>query len=607
MMRDSTPTLRHHSWRKLIGAFSDAHPKMRSVPSRFLEFALAPAASIAWWLASQDVQSLLTRKKIVILVPGVGPIECVDSGRWLSFIPWLAGQPDLEIETILVGDELVSDEGPISSATWSDKELKRYFKSDFASAVSDRKASTIYNGRLSDWREHGDNTTEPDACILFSPGFGMYFEAWMDDNELIPILRSGIPVGVFSYSHLDAEEDRGFLRHMGIDIVRRDLTVNPWCLGHEMKDAIGVFAQHYWPLRTTNGKYVPESDLEKLRELRDLFHVAEDDFVEFGQVQALARLGARRPVVHADTGKDDAIIVLPREIGILESSRLVGQFDEKGFAPFTPNMLAPATMMASRPADADIFDRIVWSLRMYRDELKLDSPSDDEADDEADDDMPESFEEIMGDFISRAIGRDIGDPRAFMDQMRAAGGIHGPTHPSWADLLTTLGWKIKDYEDEPEQLQPAFYTKSKKHRVTVPVICEAYAFLPDDDDDRLARNAMRVIRRDHPDGALLLFKSMPFREVGGHHYNFGGMLFWGGRWMPFALNETCKSIDHVIDQVTTGFEFTHPDPKYADDHHSLAAPFNLMCYDCDPNEPVPMLGLRTATGWVTLIPSDSAL
>jgi hypothetical protein len=523
----------------------------------------------------------------------------MDSGRWLSFIPWLVGRPKLKVTAILVGNELVSDDGPRSSAKLSDRSLAAHFKSPFSSVVMSRQPATIFNGTLGAWRNGLGSKTAVDACILFSPGFGSHFEEWMTENDLLPLMRSEAGVGVFSYSLMDAEEDRGFLRFMGLDVTPFEIDVNPWSRLHEMSDAIGTFGQHYWPLVTTDGKYEPNSDVDKLRELRNLMRYAEEDFFDFGHDEALKRLGARWPVVNASSGAEDAIIVLPREMGILESSGAVGRFNNKGFLPFSPEVIVSKEKLLARPDDTHIFERIIWALRIYRDDLES------ELDDAP---MVEAMSEQdiiddLGDFISGVLGRDIGDPGEFLEQMRASGGIHGPTHPSWHDLLSTLGWDIDDYCDDPGRLSAAFYVTGPRRGVALPVVCEAYAYFPDDESDTLAIEAMATVKRYNPDGALLLFKSMPYLEVAGHSYNFGGMILWKGQWAPFSLNVECKSLDDVIDQVESGFRFDNVNPRYADDHHSLTAPFNLMCHDIDPNEPVPMGGLRSNNGWVTLLPA----
>lgn len=598
------PVLKHRNWRHLLRAFTQAHRPLQSIPSAALESLLTPAASIAWWLAKEAPPELLTRNIIRVLVPGAGAVECSDGGRWLSFVPWLLGRPELQVDVIIVGDELaITDDGPQSSRGRSMAQLERQWSTPFGGAVATKPGSAIFNGTLAQWHEQG-KAEEVDACVLFAPGFTSHYREWLTDADLLPLLRQKLPIGVFSYSKLDSIEDQYMLSLVGLKVEPHALELNPWHVAHEMADAMGAFARFYWPLRITDA--MPHLNLENaaIAEFQELQAYARQDFIELGADQAIERLGARWEVEGAADKRSDAIIVLPREHGVLESTCEVGEFDRRGFIPFVPSLVVPAERIQTRPADEHLMDRILWALRLHRDVVE---PQLREREDEASGSdrlfgnlSMDDLNEGMRDLLRQATGRDI-DPEDFMEQVRIAGGVHGPTHPSWYDLLASLDWPLEDWVDEPGRLEPAFWTPAARRGQQMPVICEAYAFFPDDAGDTLAHQAMDIVAQTYPNGALLLFKSMPYQEVQGHRYNFGGMLWWKGQWSPFALNESVKSVDDVFDQIESGFSFARVDTRYADDTGFIAVPFNRMSHGEDPNEPGSMGSIRQGK-WVTMMP-----
>lgn len=600
MQTSDAPVLRHREWRFLLRDFVKAHPVMRAPSSDLIRHTLAPAASLAWWLAKTSPE-LLVQKSLHLLVPGAGHTECWDSGRWFSYLPWLLGRPELETRVTLVGDELMEALNPSKEMTVS--QLRKSHASVASALVADRPESTIFNGTLGQWRASTGRDEPIDACVLFSPGFISHYRAWLTEDDLLPLMRQGVPMGVFCYSKMDGLEDGEVLRLLGIELEPDELALNPWRLQHEMQDFIGCFAQYARTLRATSIPATLNLDTPTVRDFLQLETYARDDFETFGADQALERLGASWPVQNQKTGADDAIVVLPYEHGILASTGALGDFDEKGFVPFEPPLLVPADLLAGRPGDDQLLERIFWALRLHRDWV---APKLEEREEEEDDELfgglsEGDFNEGVRQFVKEALGEDV-DPEEFMRQMRIQGGPHGPTHPCWWDLFETLGWKLEDYEDEPERFEPAFWVAAGRHGETLPVICEAYAYFPDDADDELAQEALQQVAEDFPDGAFLLFKSIPFQEVGGHKYHFGGMLYWQDKWRPFALTPHMQSADDILDQIESSFTFETVNPKYADDNCSLTVPFNRMCQGMDPNEPTEVVGLRQGA-WVTLMPA----
>jgi hypothetical protein len=604
MSLNEAPVLKHRTWRHLLRAFTDSHRPLQAIPNAHLELLLTPAASIAWWLAKHVPSELLERDMIRILAPGAGPVECTDGGRWLSFLPWLIGRPQLQVRVILVGDELArTEDSRQSTRGCSIAQLERQWSTPYGRVVSTRPASTIFNGTLAEWHKQ-DNAGEIDACVLFAPGFTSHYREWLTEADLLPLLRRDLPMGVFSYSKLDGIEDQYMLSLVGLELEPHTLQLNPWHVAHEMTDAMGAFARFFWPLRVIDT--VPRLDLENsaIADFEQLQAYARQDFMELGADQAIERLGARWEVERATKKQSDSIIILPREHAVLESTGEVGDFDDSGFIPFARRLVVPAERIRSRPADEHLMDRILWALRLHRDviapQLRERENEEHQSDRVFGDLSMDDLNEGMRDFLQRATGTDI-DPDEFIEQMRASGGIHGPTHHIWYDLLSSLEWPLEEWVDGPDRLEPAFWAPATRRGQIMPVICESYVFFPDDEADILAHQAMSTVAQKYPDGALLLFKSMPYQEVQGHRYNFGGMLWRKGRWSPFALNESVKSADDVIDQIESGFSFTRVDIQYADDASFVTVPFNLMSHGEDPNANASMGSIQQGK-WIMIMP-----
>lgn len=602
-MATTAPTVAHREWRFLLRDFVRAFPAFQPVTSKVLQLGLAPAASVARWLAS-DQPALLERPELAILVPGASTPESRDDGAWFAFIPWLAGKPGLKVSVILVGL-------PSSQAnTFGDEGLPIRTQRTQVDQIAKYPKATIFRGSVGQWRQANPEVAV-DASVLFSPGFSTHADTWFAPGELVPFM-TGTPLGLFSYSRMDALEDREALKLLGFQFTARELPLNPWHIPHEHIEIWGSYAHYAWCLSQVIAPETIDPQNPAMREWLSLHDYMQEAVMEAGPDQILGQLGKAFAVSRAnDAAATDEIYILPYDTGVLKSSGLVGSLDEHGFLPLDPPVHVPAEHLAAKPDDSDEMARISWAIRLHRDVV---APMVNEAEEGPHEFLNEigtldeaSMAEWFKDFAKKATGREI-DYEDFMRQVRLNGGAHGQTHPRWHDLLETLGWAPHDYDDEPERFDPAFYVTGKRHAPEgLPVICEAYPYLPDDEGDELAHEAMETVADWYPDGALLLFKGMPYKEIQGHKYCFGGLLFWDDAWHVFAMNQTMTSVDDVIEQIMSGFSFENVNPQYADDGTAVAIPFNRMCYGADPNEPISMMGLTTGTGWVTLMPAEKGL
>ncbi len=602
MEKHLAPVVVHREWRFLLRAFTQAHRAFQGAPNKVLQFGLSPAASVARWLLTEQPH-LLEREELTLLLPGASTVEGADDGRWFSFLPWLVGRPNLKFKVWLVGDELKTLHVP-----HEDSMIRGRDNSTPAAALVARlPRASLFDGELSAWRQ-AEPQARVDACILFSPGFSRHYETWLREEDLLPYFRANTPVALFCYSKLDALEDQETLKLLGFQFTVKSMPENPWRLSHEMQSLIGAFGQYPWGIQDLVVPSEVDFSTPALAEFMALQDYVKFDFETLGADIALARLGSRHPLQRAGSpGQVEHLIMLPRETGYLESTRQAGFFDRKGFTPFEPALLIPEESLQARPAETDDMARILWAIRLHRDVL---APMLAERERRAEHPAGGLFEGAgMGDLEAgfKALAKAAGLPDDvdfddFMRQMRLNGGIHGSPHPSWHDMLSSLGWPLQDYLDEPDRFEPAFYTSAPRHAPGgLPVVCESYAYFPDDDEDDLCLDAQDVLESEFPDGVVLLFRNMPFTEVAGHKYNFGGLIYWKGQWRAYALNERMTSVDEVIDQVEAGFTFDNVSPVYADEC-LMAAALNLMCFGMDPNQKTRLSALRQRR-WVTVVPS----
>jgi hypothetical protein len=529
----------------------------------------------------------------------------MDTGRWFGLLPWMLGEPGLKTHVYLIGDELGrGEDGPQVTRGLSHTELERRWRTPAWQSVQHFAPSTIFNGFLSEWRRLGGDKVRVDACVLFSPGLSENFKTWLTDDDLLPYLRNGTPLGVFGYSEMDCLEDIEVLKMAGIVTEKAATSLNPWRLDHEMSEYVGCGSMLGWRCVVNSVPEQVQLNSQWFEDFDALQEYVRPDYSRFGGDKAMQRLGSRMAVRSSSGGSEDAIILLPHEHGVLESTRELGEFDEHGFTPFKPAIVVPEDLMSARPADTEVIARMMWAFRTHRDFVAgaLKARPGDRTDgiglfDGLDmDDLKDGMRRL----IKEATGLDH-DPDEFMEQMRAQGGIHGPTHPAWHDTLESLGWGPEEWNDDPDRYEHAFVLHGRSNKVTLPVVCEAYAYFPDDAKDKLAQAALRAVASRYPGGALLLFKSIPYTEVQGHKYHFGGMLWWRGRWRSYAITGRMRSVDEVIDQVESGFEIGQHAVQFADDSCSITIPFNRLCQGEDPNKRGKMTGLGSGK-WVTLLP-----
>ncbi|MGF6440548.1 hypothetical protein [Paraburkholderia youngii] len=575
------PVLKNREWRYLLRDVVNAHLWLRAVPLGVLQPALAPAASTAWWIA-QSQPELLTRESLVIVQAGAGALEFLDDGRWFAFLPWLLGRPDLKTRVILVGEGLAASASP----------LRRGNASDARRHIAHLERSEAFPGTVAQWRAAQEQSTHVDAYTLVSPGFAEEHRTWFAADSIAAVLKQGIPVGVFGGSRFEALEDQEVVRRLGLPGERAEPALNPWRLVRENTEGSEGFAHSAWTLTCTGVPTPLGLETDEFCAFMDLYEHGRVDAKAYGGVRALESLGKRWPIPASGPRAADALIELPRNYAVSESTGDVGYLHPGGFTPLdAPRIVVPAERLGSRPANEDVIARVYWALDLHRNwiEPQLEKRA------------PASTSGSPGDAALRAAVSSI-DPGA-MSHRRVEGGDRGPTHPHWAILFRHIGWTLENYNPTPARFEPAFVTPATKHGKSLPVFCEAYGYVPGDTDDAEASDAMLQLSRSFPDGSIVLFNLMPYIEVAGNKYQFGGMLFWDRQWRPFALNRQMHSADDVIDQIEAGFSFESVDPQYADNRCQLAIQFNQMCRGISPDARPESVQLTRAP-WVWVLPDS---
>lgn len=363
MSQPHAPVLAHQNWRFLLREFTRAHPQFQAVTAAALQRVLSVPASVAWWISTYHPE-LAARSALHVLVPGAGATECDDGGRWLAFVPWFMGAGQCKVRVTLVGEQLMVDHEnrPMYSEGAGRMRLERTWKTGLGALVENLPGADIVNGRLAEWRKQA-GAVVPDVCVMFAPGFEAYLKSWMTEEDLLPVLRASVPIGVFPYSVVDGLVDMHVLRACGVLEDTPKMRMNPWHLPNPNIAKTGAFAHVAWELQPPA---LPEQIVfsqDRFQELADLQWYLREDFAAGGDV-ALAHMGGRVEI--RKCGLRDALFILPRGFGVTESDGIVGKIDVDGFLPTQPPVTVPREELLARPEDIDLIGRWKWAVQLHK-------------------------------------------------------------------------------------------------------------------------------------------------------------------------------------------------------------------------------------------------
>lgn len=603
----------HYLLRELLSRSESS--TLRGLSQELLGSLITAPASLARWIHSFHPE-LCKRPALHIVLMGVAGMDGVDSGRWYSLLPWLLGNESLKVRVTLVGYELFGEgEQPFHA--------KR--KATLTSPAEARVANLLAPARLipggvAAFMASPAGQEPVDLFEAFNPGLADA-QSWFDPGNLEAACRRGVPVGVASYCEHERVDEVEMLETAGYTVIDRHED-NPFA--GQPSDS-GVWAGTFWEIgQAPPADFVPDD--ERQQRLVAYFESSKRFLNDHGRTPLLDA-GMVVPLqVPGEPSARQMIRLLTPFIGVDRNTGQLLEMDEAGRLLNVLELKLPEPLMQRYPLGPFGFEHLHWTheaqdtaealsngvdepgmlesaLRMAAEVAEKRQRNAPPGSEESEDDRlfamsKDDMLKGVADLLKRTTGEEI-DPESFMRDMRASGGLHGPTHDAWWNLFSHLEWDLEELTDDPERLEPAFVAHSASG-VSLPVICEAYPYLPGDDQDELAEEAKAVLAEQYPDGAMLVFKVMPLKLVGDHHYAFGGLLYLRQQWRPFALCDSMRGLDALLEQRELGFSFNAPDPRYAEDL-GLAKALALMTHGRDPNTPSRVFHMKHGE-WLMPVP-----
>lgn len=362
MTTAAPPVLRHQNWRFLLRDFTRAHPEFIGLTAATLQRLLAIPASVAWWLATFQPK-MLEQENLHVLLPGAGIHECADAGRWMSFIPWLAGRGGGSIRTSLVGLQLATDEQrrPMASGGLSRSSLEKCWATEAGHLVARRAPAEIFNGSLGAWRRSADSA--PDLCLLFAPGFEEHGQEWLTEEELVGLLRTGVATGILPYSDVDGSMDMHLLQAWGLLDAPVAMKKNPWHQPHPDVERTGALALYGWHFQPKQ-PLAFEWDDAALMELAEVYGVLRPDFDRGGD--AIVREIGTAADLPASAGGGVAYLLPEGYLVVRETGEVLVPAMDGDFWPVEPEIFIPSEALADAPTDAlDMFARWKWAVDLF--------------------------------------------------------------------------------------------------------------------------------------------------------------------------------------------------------------------------------------------------
>lgn len=362
-MMTTAPITQHREWRYLLREFRGANRQMQQYPHKLLELLLSPAACIAWWITKFHPE-LLQRDSLHLVVAGAEAVETSDQGRWLSFLPWLCGRPEMYIQVTLVGDNVVPD-GEDSTVTRGVIDLEAtgaMWQTPLASAVRERQPARMFNGLLRELR--ASEPAAADAYVFFAPGLELYHSAWITERDMLPLLRQRIPIAMFPHSRADATSDLHLFDLYGLKLVNREAVLCPWRVGDD-DSAVAMFAHSCLDVQVDDvPKKVPD-DRTRIDAYGRAMEYLSDDLTSFG-IMCGEHVGEIREVPGSDNSAPDRFIMLPRMHAVRELTGEAGSFDSGAFSRFDPPVTVPLDVIHQRPQGRSAPEMLVWAAQLHQ-------------------------------------------------------------------------------------------------------------------------------------------------------------------------------------------------------------------------------------------------
>lgn len=317
----------------------------------------ACAASIAVWIL-QHRPDLAARPHLHLLVAQATEFEALDSSRWLQFIPWLLGRPAMTLSASVVGQVYPPGEGI---------EPDQRLKTHAWALVKDRRAAELLEGTVGDWLRARADAKPPDLAVVFSPEFARHHPLLLGADGLLPLLRAGVPLALFSATEAEQLVDVYVLRAFGLEPTDPECWPNPWALepGGHVLDA--AYAGMGW-----SGEFVevPERlqpDLQRLLALDEALTYVREMLDTEGD-DAFLSLGESLRAAAADG--TSVLLRLPHSAAVDIGNGHVYQIHADATAWLLESVppLPPAAL-ETFPGHDDLVARAMWAVRLHREHV----------------------------------------------------------------------------------------------------------------------------------------------------------------------------------------------------------------------------------------------
>ena len=349
----------HNDWSALV-ADARRWPALRSfaegVPEEELRLLLKAPVAVAWWITT-FAPDLLARDHLDFVMVGVpGGPSAADDGRPYQLLPLLLERPRMTVDATVVLRNPDASGAPRPAYSIPHISLG-------APAGGIARPATIFGGSLAQLLEHRHGKP-PDLCLLMHPGFDEQIPHWAGVREF---LASGGHVGCFARGMEKVERDAWLLQAHGYDVAPA-ARPNPWSRHHPELRGHGSWAAVGWRF---DPRSIPPPDfvvdVPRLHRAFEAQQFLRHEFEVWNPLQFIGRVQTS----DGDTGPDPerfvglpdhhAVSLRTGEVWALEPDERVRVDD----------IVLPPEVLATFPGEAaPPFERLLWAVDVYRDEVR---------------------------------------------------------------------------------------------------------------------------------------------------------------------------------------------------------------------------------------------
>jgi len=350
----------HNDWSALV-ADARRWPAMRpfgeGVDDDEVRLLLKAPVAVAWWITT-FAPELIERDHLDLLMIGLpGGPSAADDGRPYQLLPLLLQRPNLAV------DATVMLWAPEARFAPRPHYLTPHISLDGQPGVVGRPA-TLYDGSLAQWLE-GRQGKLPDLCMLMHPSFDEHIAVW---SGLRTLLAGGVRVGCFARGMEKVERDRWLLEAHGYEVVP-DAQRNPWSQYHADLRGHGAWAAVGWRMRPR--ALPPENFVIDAPRLHRACAAQEFLQHEFEVWNPLQFIGRAQPADGDTSPNPELFVGLPDHHALSLRSGEVWALEPDKRVHVEGNIALPPEVLATYPGEsAAAFERLLWAVDIYRDEVR---------------------------------------------------------------------------------------------------------------------------------------------------------------------------------------------------------------------------------------------